>query len=436
VPDATPLRDPGPVRAIGRGAAGAIVVFAVVVGAVWWSTSSEEDPTTPVPTASAGPPYDEVERDERASAVLRDLGIAWSRGDETDFVAAAGDVGAARQWADQVYEALTELQVQAIDLRYVAVDPESVGDPTGFTAYVDIRWQIASGRQHQTYRTHPVTVPMRFTYDGDDISVVGLDGSADDPVPVWLTGSIAIETTPGGACVGVPARVDLDTCADLVEVAADDLRRVVSAGLGRRPVVVMVPESPGTAAMLLGQDATDLEQIAAVTATVDGSGSVRAPAQIVLNPTVFDDLGRRAAQLVMSHEVTHAATGATAATMELWVAEGFADYVALAGGRVSVERAASQILEYVRSRDTPDHLPTAREFAAHRHGLGRTYEAAWLIFRMLGEYYGNEAVVAFYDEVRAGTPVEQALLDTIGLDLDGLIEAWREYLNDLAFGAL
>lgn len=186
--------------------------------------------------------------------------------------------------------------------------------------------------------------------------------------------------------------------------------------------------------MLLGQDAADLEQIAAVTATVDGSGSVRAPAQIVINPAVFDDLSTRAAQLVMSHEVTHAATGAAAASMELWVAEGFADYVALASGRISVARAASQILEYVRSRDTPDHLPTAREFSAHRHGLGRTYEAAWLIFRMLGSYYGNDAVVEFYDEVRTGTPVEEALLDTIGLDLRGLTDAWREYLNDLAFG--
>ena len=62
------------------------------------------------------------------------------------------------------------------------------------------------------------------------------------------------------------------------------------------------------------------------------------------------------------------------------------------------------------------------------------YEAAWLIFRMLGAYYGNDRVVAFYDEVRTGTAVEDALLDTIGLDLDGLTAAWQDYLTSLAFG--
>ncbi|MGH3456584.1 MAG: hypothetical protein ACRDP2_19425, partial [Nocardioidaceae bacterium] len=164
------------------------------------------------------------------------------------------------------------------------------------------------------------------------------------------------------------------------------------------------------------------------------SGSDRAPAQIVLNPAIFDDLRRKAAQLVVSHEVTHAATGVTAASMQLWVAEGFADYVALASDRIRLERAASQILTYVRDHGVPERLPGARQFAADRHGLGRTYEAAWLIFRMLGDYYGNAAVVAFYDEVSAGTPVEPALIDTIGLDLDDLTAAWQRYLRSLAFG--
>jgi hypothetical protein len=433
---APPPREPGPVRAIGRGTVGAVVVLAVVVGAVWWSSNSDDDTGGETPGATSGPPYDEIERDERASAILRDLGTAWARADQPGFVAAAGDSELARRWARQVYGALADLQVRSIDLRYVAADPESTAEDSGFTADVEVRWGVPAGGQHRVYLTAPVTVPLRFAYDGAELSVVGLDGDADDPIPVWLTGSIEIETTSGGACVGVPASVDLEACADLVEVAARDLKNVVSDGLGRRPVVVMVPEAASTAAMLLGQEADDLEQIAAVTATVDGSGSLQAPAQVVLNPAVFDDLGRRAAQLVVSHEATHAATGATGASMELWVAEGFADYVALASERIPVERAASQILDYVRNQRTPDHLPTAKEFSAHRHGLGRTYEAAWLAFRMLGSYYGNEAVVEFYAEVRAGTPVEEALLDTVGLDLAGLTAAWQEYLSDLAFGTV
>jgi hypothetical protein len=424
---------PGATRAIGRGAVGAVVVLAVVFGAVWWSSDSEPDPATDDPAPTAGPPIDEVERDQRASEMMRDLSVAWRHSEASDFTAAAGVSTAARRWADQVYEALEALRVLWIDLRYVAVDPESVADPHGFTADVEVRWEIASGPAHQTYRTAPVTVPLRFSYDGDDLSVLGLEGQTDDPVPVWLTGPLAIETADGGACVGVPDSVDLDACSQLVDVAADDLAGVVSTDTtAGHPVVVLVPSADNTAAMLLGQDVDDLVQIAAVTTTIDGSASVRAPAQVVLNPAVFDRLGPQAAQLVVTHEATHAATGATASSMELWVAEGFADYVALASGRIPVERAASQILAYVRRHDAPAHLPTADEFAAHRHGLGRTYEAAWLVFRMLGEYYGDDAVVDLYDAVRTGTPVETALVDTVGLDLDGLTAEWQDYLTTLA----
>ncbi|HYJ69994.1 MAG TPA: hypothetical protein VEX15_20255 [Nocardioidaceae bacterium] len=423
-------------KAIGRAVVGAFVALVVVTGAVLWSTDARDDvPPDDVATPTVGPPVDEVDRDERASQVLQSLGVAWLHADETAFVDAAGASRAAHQWAGQVYDALADLRVRWIDLRYVAVDPETAADPLGFTADVEVRWELDAGPAHQIYRTAPVMISLRFSYNGDRIDVVGLDGDTDDPVPVWLAGPVDIESTDGGTCIAVPEGVDLDTCAALLDVAADDLANIVSTEqTANRPVVVMVPNTDSTAAMLLGQEADDLTQIAAVTTTIDGSSSVQAPAEVVVNPTVFDDLSRRAAQLVMSHEVTHAATGATASSIELWVAEGFADYVALASGRIPVERAASQILSYVRKHHPPEHLPTAQEFSAHRHGLGRTYEAAWLIFRMLGAYYGDDSVVDFYDEVRTGTPVEDALLDTIGLDLDGLTAAWQDYLTSLAFG--
>jgi hypothetical protein len=433
---ARPSGAPGPARELGRGVVGAVVVFAVVLGAVWWSTSTDgTDSESSKPPPSAGPPLGEIERDELATDLLQSLNKSWMRRDVTGFVDAAGDSDAARRWAGQVFDTLDALGVQWIDLRYVAADSESVADPFGFTADVEVRWEIAAGPEHQTYRTAPVLVPLRFSYEDDELALVGLDSPADDPVPVWLTGAVSIATARGGTCVGVPDSVDLDTCTRLIDVAIEDLTRVVSTDeVAARPVVIMVPDSENTAALLLGQDTDELAQIAAVTTTLDGSNSDQAPAQVVFNPDVFDDLGRKAAQLVVSHEVTHAATGVTVASIELWVAEGFADYVALASGRIPVERAASQILSYVRKHEVPAHLPGALQFASDRHGLGRTYESAWLIFRMLGDYYGDDAVVDFYDEVRTGTPVEPALVDTVGLDLEGLTTAWQDYLTNLAFG--
>jgi hypothetical protein len=433
---ARPSGAPGPARELGRGVVGAVVVLAIVAGAVWWTTTTDgTDSESSDPAPSSGPPLDETERDELATDLLQSLDRSWLRRDQTGFLRAAGDSDAARRWAGQVFDTLDDLGVQWIDLRYVAADSESVADPFGFTADVEVRWEIAAGPEHQTYRTAPVVVPLRFSYEDDEVALVGLDSPTDDPVPVWLLGAVDIESARGGTCVGVPDRVDLDTCTRLIDVALQDLTRVVSAEVvAARPVVVMVPDTDNTAATLLGQDADDLEQIAAVTTTIDGSSSNRAPSEVVLNPDVFDDLSGNAAQLVVSHEVTHAATGVTAAPIELWVAEGFADYVALASGRIPVQRAASQILSHVRKHDVPAHLPSERQFASDRHGLGRTYEAAWLIFRMLGDYYGDDAVVAFYDEVRTGTAVEAALLDTVGLDLEDLTASWQDYLTTLAFG--
>jgi hypothetical protein len=56
------------------------------------------------------------------------------------------------------------------------------------------------------------------------------------------------------------------------------------------------------------------------------------------------------------------------------------------------------------------------DFASTRHGLGATYESAWLVFRLLGERAGDRDVVRFYELVRRGDPVEQALRNVFGLE--------------------
>ena len=67
-----------------------------------------------------------------------------------------------------------------------------------------------------------------------------------------------------------------------------------------------------------------------MTAPVDGSILATTPVHVFLNPTVYDKLDPLAAQVVMTHEVVHAITGAAVtAGPPLWLIEGFADYVAL-----------------------------------------------------------------------------------------------------------
>ena len=130
--------------------------------------------------------------------------------------------------------------------------------------------------------------------------------------------------------------------------------------------------------------------IAAVTTTVDGSPAPDAPVHIFVNPEVFDPLEPRGAQIVMSHEATHVATGAATAPMPPWLLEGFADYVALRDVDLPVSVTASQIIRQVRTdgaRRPPARVrPSSTRTTTH---LGASYESAWLACRLLAGTAGR-----------------------------------------------
>ena len=250
------------------------------------------------------------------------------------------------------------------------------------------------------------------------------------PLPLWLAGEVVADA--GGRCLGIDAEPDSIRCGPLTDVAAQDLAAVMPSGSADEDWRVVLPATSSLASALLGRGAGGLGNIAAVTTTVDASGSPEAPHVVILNPDVMHALRPDAAQLVVSHEVVHAATGAAAVDLPLWVAEGFADYVALRQGRVPVQRAASQVLRSVRADGLPSRLPSDDDFSGDRTGLGQTYEAAWLVFRLMGERYGDAAVVAFYDAVVAGAAVALALVEQVGVTRDELTAAWRADLVRLA----
>jgi hypothetical protein len=181
-------------------------------------------------------------------------------------------------------------------------------------------------------------------------------------------------------------------------------------------------------ARLVGQPLDQVRQIAAVTTRLDGRGDTSADTVIVLNPAVFSTMDRRAAQVVLTHEATHLLTHAVGTRAESWVVEGFADYVALRDDSASLSVSAGQILAEVNAGRSPKHLPSASDFDAEAHGLGAVYESAWMIFRMLGERYGDARVVGFYESVMAGTKLDDALATSFGLTTAQLTTQWQDYL--------
>jgi len=408
----------------------AAAILLLLVAAVVWRAGGEaaKDPVV-------GPRPPSETRAEQAQASLTAVGEAWARRDSGSFVAAAGDLPDANVWALRTFDALRLLGVDDIRLRFVGErrTGATVSAPDAvqtFVGDVDVSWELDG------YQTRTSTVSLRFADTGSGVSVLGLAegaGSVIDPgsaLPLWLAGELV--GSNGRRCLGVDVDPDSVTCSSRSAVAERDVAAVLPAASRSQDWRIIVPASSSVASALLGRGAGGLGQIAAVTTTVDASGSPDAPQVVVLNPDVFARLRPAAAQLVLSHEAAHAATRAASVEFPLWVAEGFADYVALRSGRVPVERAAGQILAAVRRNGPPDRLPADAQFSSSRDRLAATYEAAWLVFRLLGERVGDARVVAFYEQVLDGGSVARALEQHTGLSVAQLTAQWRAELVALA----
>jgi hypothetical protein len=341
----------------------------------------------------------------------------------------------AADWAGRTYDALRVLGLTSVRFGFVGErDPTAAvrapGGEQTFAADVEVSWEL------EGYETATSKVALSFGDTGDTVSVLGLaEGAASmvsegSPLPLWLAGELV--GFPGGRCVGVDVDPDSVGCERLTRVAERDLSAVLASGSRADDWRVVLPATSELASALLGRGTAGLGSIAAVTSTLDASGSAKAPEVVVLNPDVMRALGHDAAQLVLSHEAAHAATGAAAVDLPLWVAEGFADYVALRAGRVAVQRAASQVLAAVRDAGPPRRLPSDDDFSGDRAGLGQTYEAAWLVFRLMGKRYGDAAVVSFYEAVISGGSVDAALEQHLAFSRAELTSAWRSELVRLA----
>jgi hypothetical protein len=223
---------------------------------------------------------------------------------------------------------------------------------------------------------------------------------------------------------GVP---DLDEVG-MARIADEQVRRVLPGTKG--DLTIVSPRTRSLAAGLVGRPPREIAPIAGVTTTVDG-GSATARV-IVLNPAQFTTMDRRAAQVVLTHEATHLLTGALGRDPEPWVAEGFADFVALHDDTAPLSLSAGQVLRHVREKGAPTALPAADDFERAVHGLGAVYESAWLVFRMLGERHDDRTIVRFYRDVLSGTDVDVAVRRAFDLTVGALTAQWRDYLTKSA----
>ncbi len=301
-------------------------------------------------------------------------------------------------------------------------------DATGaWPAAVDLTWRFAG------FDPAPVRVELQVTFAVDresgEVTIAGL-GGGERRTPLWLTGPLQVRRSATALVLTPRSADDADRYLAAARRAVPVVRRVVPGW--RDGLVVEVPQSEEQLDAALGSEPGTYADIAALAATVDGTLARGSAVHVFVNPRVYGGLGRTGAQVVMSHEATHVATGAAFSPAPLWLLEGFADYVALREVRLPLGTTAGQILEQVRREGPPPALPGARDFEATDAHLGAVYESAWLACRYLADQGGEPALVALYADVDAGAAVDAALREHVGLDLAALTQAWRRELRLLA----
>ncbi len=407
----------------------AVLLVALLGGALWWWQAPAHRAAPLTTSAASADSYDRL--DVRAAAAVAALDAAWDGHTRARFLDAAGSAATSRAWAHMTYRNLRLLHATDVDWRYVAshpITPSSSGAPGSFDAEVEVQWTPGRGSGLIPHPTNAVSVTMRLVVEREQVSIVGVAARSREALPLWLAGPLHLLTLRGATCVRV-GDGGLARIADLTRHALGEVKNVVGTP---GHVTVVVPPAARKAAEILGSSTAGMASVAAVTMTVDGSSSLRAPVQVVLVPPAFEELDDIAAQVVLTHEVTHATTGATASSMPLWVAEGFADFVALRDGSVEPDQAAGQLLRHVRRHGPPLRLPGPADFAGSAPRRSSSYEAAWLVFRLLAERYGDAATVSFYEHVADGSPLRPTLRSAFDLGVPQLTQAWRNYLDRLA----
>jgi hypothetical protein len=248
-------------------------------------------------------------------------------------------------------------------------------------------------------------------------------------VPLWFTERLVVRRGPETLVLAEDARL-ARTLDRQARTAVTTVRRTLPGF--DRALVVEAPDSGSDFRTAAGLTRAASQAIAAVTTASDGAVLEGAPVHVFLNPDVFGPLGPVGRQIVLSHEATHVALGATVTQAPLWLSEGIADYVALAGTSLPDGMLAAQIRRLVQKNGAPRSLPGEAEFAGSNADIGAWYEAAWLAVRLLAETYGRQPLLEFHEQVQADGDTRRAFREVLGTTEGAFRRAWQSQLVELA----
>jgi hypothetical protein len=243
---------------------------------------------------------------------------------------------------------------------------------------------------------------------------------------LWDIGDLSVTIGRYSVVIG---EVDLDSQRRLTRLADNAVAAVDAVWRAPWPhqLVVLIPDRWVDARQLLGSDHYD--RYAALTTSIDPPGR-RTDARILLNPQLVSGLSDAALQSLLTHEAAHVATGRYA--VPSWLAEGFADHVVYHDvERSRIAQAVPDLVRAVHTGWTADRLPVDEDFT---DGTGKSYEAAHLAVRVLGDYFGNDRLTRFYTAV-SDQPDDwkRVLHEQLGWDSTEWTQRWQELIAELAY---
>ncbi|GLZ10454.1 hypothetical protein Acsp04_06890 [Actinomadura sp. NBRC 104425] len=358
--------------------------------------------------------------DARAvAAVLANRTRAVRERDRTAFMATVATAPAAyRDAQGRLFDNLLRLPLASWSETLDRIEPGSA------VARVRLSYRLRGFDDEPVVRTRYLAFAPRagsWTIAGDG-SARGLADDAD----IFDGGPLTV--VRGGHTLVVGDGPRLQEIAHRLDAAVPVVSGVVGSGGWRRRTVALVPADARLASALAGpsQDLDRIAAVATVAPTAQGPGADR----VVVSPAAFARLNELGRDVVLTHELTHVATGgARDGRTPLWLIEGLADYVGYLRADIGVRSAARELRAEVAAGRLPAGLPGRADFAGSSPRLSQAYQEAWLACRMIAERYGEAALVRLY-RAAGRIPEDTALRETLGVGRDRLTALWRGYLRE------
>jgi hypothetical protein len=314
--------------------------------------------------------------------------------------------------------------------------PAAVG-PEGTTLRLTLRYRLTGfdhgdvvSSRYLTFARHPASGWV----------IVG-DGSAQglrDDAEIWDGGPLTVVRGRDSLVIG-----NGTTASRLHDIARrlDQAVPIVTGVVGThwaRTAVALVPDDEQQVEALIGGGQSLREIAALATVTKDPGGAAHGQDRVIIAPGTFARLNALGRHVVLTHELTHVATGgARDNRTPIWLIEGLADYVGYKGLKVPARSAARELRSEVAAGTMPAALPDRDDFAGTSGRLSQAYEQAWLACRMVAGRYGEDTLRKLYQAAGvqhggASDPASQqeyALRTVLGLTAAQFTTMWQDYLR-------